>query len=211
MRILIADDDPVSRRLLQITLVNWHHEVKVVNDGHEAWQTLQSEKAPLLVILDWMMPGLNGLELCRQIRQTSTLPPIYLIFLTSRGKREDIIEGLYAGADDYVIKPFDVHELRARVQVGVRVLQLQIELAERVKELEMALTQVEQLKGYLPICSYCKKIRDDENYWQQVENYIEAHSKALFTHSICPDCYQVYVEPELQELRRQRRAASKSS
>lgn len=211
MRILIADDDPVSRRLLQITLVNWHHEASVVNDGYEAWQTLQSETAPLLVILDWMMPGLDGLELCRRVRQTPTLPSIYMILLTSRGKREDIIEGLYAGADDYITKPFDVHELRARVQVGVRVLQLQIELAQHVKELEIALTQVEQLEGYLPICSYCKKIRDDENYWQQVENYIEAHSKALFTHSICPDCYQKFVEPELQELRQRRQAAIKTS
>jgi len=211
MRILIADDDLVSRRLLQLTLVNWQHEVSVVNDGHEAWQTLQSEAAPLLVILDWMMPGLDGLELCRRVRQTPTLPSIYMILLTSRGKREDIVEGLYAGADDYITKPFDVHELRARVQVGVRVLQLQIELAEQVKELEIALIQVEQLKGYLPICSYCKKIRDDENYWQQVENYIEAHSKALFTHSICPDCYQKFVEPELQELRQRRQAVIKTS
>jgi phosphoserine phosphatase RsbU/P len=211
MRILIADDDPVSRRLLQLTLVNWHHEASVVNDGHEAWQMLQSETAPLLVILDWMMPGLDGLELCRRVRQMPTLPSIYMILLTSRGKREDIIEGLYAGADDYITKPFDVHELRARVQVGVRVLQLQIELARHIKELEIALTQVEQLEGYLPICSYCKKIRDDENYWQQVENYIEAHSKALFTHSICPDCYQKFVEPELQELRQRRQAAIKTS
>jgi phosphoserine phosphatase RsbU/P len=211
MRILIADDDPVSRRLLQITLINWQFEVIVVNDGHEAWQILQSEDAPLLVILDWMMPGLDGLELCRQVRQTPTLPSVYLILLTSRGKREDIIEGLYAGADDYITKPFDVHELRARVQVGARVLGLQTELAQRVKELEIALTQVEQLEGYLPICSYCKKIRDDENYWQQVENYIEAHSKALFTHSICPGCYQEFVEPELQQLRQRRQVASKTS
>jgi DNA-binding response OmpR family regulator len=205
MKILIADDDPISRRLLQLTLTNWCYEVMAVNDGQEAWQTLQQADAPSLAILDWMMPGLDGPEVCRRMRQTPTLlSPIYIILLTGKTQKEDIVAGLQAGADDYLTKPFDAQELQVRLQVGIRVMQLQSELAQRVKELEAALAKVRQLEGCLPICSYCKKIRDDDNYWQQIENYILAHSEAFFTHSICPDCYQKYIEPELTELRRRR-------
>jgi len=204
MRVLIADDDPVSRRLLEVTLTAWGYEVVVTTDGNEAWQALQAKDAPRLAILDWMMPGLDGSEVCHRMRQNPDLSTLYLILLTSKGRQEDIVAGLQAGADDYLIKPFDAKELRARLQVGVRVVQLQCELANRVKELEAALAQVEQLESFLPICSYCKKIRDDDNYWQQLESYIEAHFGAAFTHSICPDCYQKHVAPELAELRRRR-------
>ena len=204
MKILIVDDDPMSRRLLELTLLKWNYEVVAANDGREAWRILQEQDAPAVVILDWMMPGLVGPELCRLVRQTPALAHLYIIFLTIRGKREDIVEGLQAGADDYVAKPYDASELRARLQVGVRTAALQAELARRVKELEEALAQVKQLQGYLPICSYCKKIRDDEDYWEQVDNYISAHSEALFTHTICPECYRQHVEPELAELRRRK-------
>ncbi len=204
MKILIADDEPVSRRLLQLTLTRWGYEVITAADGNAAWATLQAEDAPSLAILDWLMPGLEGDEICRRVRQTPRLSALYLLLLTSKGDRADIVAGLQAGADDFLTKPFDAPELQARLQVGVRVVELQAQLARRVKELEAALAQVKQLEGYLPICSYCKKIRDDENYWQQIENYISAHSEALFTHSICPDCYQEHIEPELLELRRSR-------
>lgn len=204
MKILIADDDPVSRRLLQIALVKWGYEVVTAADGNEAWQALQGEDAPPLAVLDWMMPGLDGIEVCRRVRQTPALLSVYLILLTSKTGREDIVAGLQAGANDYLTKPFDASELQARLQVGVRVVQLQTELARRVKELEAALAQVKQLEGYLPICSYCKKVRDDADYWQQIESYVEAHSEAMFTHSICPDCYQKHIEPELEALRRRR-------
>ena len=104
------------------------------------------------------------------------------------------------------MKPFEREELRALVQVGFRMLALQSALAERVRELEEALTRVKQLQGLLPIYSYYKKIRDDRNYWQQVETYIEGHSDAQFTHGICPECREKYVEPELERLRRIREA-----
>jgi phosphoserine phosphatase RsbU/P len=137
----------------------------------------------------------------------STPPPPYLILLTAKGRREDIITGLKAGANDYVTKPFDREELRARVQVGARIVELQHSLADRVHALEEALARVKQLQGLLPICSYCKKIRDDQNYWQQVENYISRHSEAQFSHSICPGCYEQLVKPELDQLRRLSRNA----
>ena len=202
MKVLIAEDDLVSRRLLQATLHKWGYEVVVTGDGTSAWEVLQGRDPPPLAILDWMMPGLDGVQLCRNVRGTPTTTPPYLILLTARGHTEDIITGLQAGANDYVTKPFDREELRARVQVGVRIVELQQSLADRVNALEEALARVKQLQGLLPICSYCKKIRDDQNYWQQVENYISEHSEAQFSHSICPECYDGRVKPELEQLRR---------
>ena len=207
MKVLIAEDDTVSRRLLEATLIRWGYEVVVASDGVEAWEALRSDGAPSLAILDWMMPGLDGLEVCRRIRKMPSSTPPYLILLTAKGGREDLVTGLEAGANDYVTKPFNREELRARVQVGVRMVELQQHLADRVRALEEALARVKQLQGLLPICSYCKKIRDDQNYWQQVESYIAEHSQAQFSHSICPDCYEKLVKPELDQLRRQQRKA----
>jgi DNA-binding response OmpR family regulator len=188
MNVLIAEDDPVSRRLLQAALNKWGYAVIVTTNGREAWAALQQPDAPALLIMDWLMPEMDGVEICRQARQTPALKSAYIILLTSRGSKEDIVEGLQAGADDYVTKPFDHGELRARVQVGSRVVQLQSALADRVKELEEAIANVKQLQGLLPICSYCKKIRDDGNYWHRVESYIAGHANVRFSHGICPDC-----------------------
>jgi DNA-binding response OmpR family regulator len=201
MRILIAEDDAVSRRRLEATLQKWGYEVLAVEDGLAAWEVLQGEMPPPLAILDWMMPGMDGIEVCRKVRERSPSRPLYIIVLTARGSREDVVAGLQAGGDDYVTKPFDREELHARVRVGLRVLQLQMNLADRVRELEEALARVKQLQGLLPICSYCKKIRDDQNYWQQVEGYISEHSEAIFSHGICPDCFEKFVKPELNKLK----------
>jgi len=188
MRILIAEDDPVSRRLLQAALIKWGYEVVVTTNGKEAWQALQSPDAPDLLILDWLMPEMDGVEICREARKSHAHKSAYIILLTSRGSKDDIIKGLEAGADDYVTKPFDHGELRARVQVGSRVVQLQTTLADRVVELEEAIASVKTLQGLLPICCYCKKIRDDGNYWHRVESYIAGHANVRFSHGICPDC-----------------------
>jgi phosphoserine phosphatase RsbU/P len=191
-KILIAEDDPVSRRMIEALLEKWGYEVVVVCDGKQAWQILQGEDAPRLAILDWMMPEIDGVRLARQIRQDPAIKAVYIILLTSRTEKDDIIIGLEAGANDYITKPFEQNELRARIRVGERVLGLQSELAERVEELQEALTHVKTLKGLLPICCHCKKIRDDQNYWQQVESYISLNSEAEFTHSICPECLEKY-------------------
>ena len=113
---------------------------------------------------------------------------MYLILLTSRDSRADVVAGLNAGADDYLVKPFDPDELRARLQVGVRVLRLQERLADRVAELETAVSTVKRLQGLIPICSYCKRIRSEGNDWEQLESYISEHSDAQFSHGICPPC-----------------------
>ena len=201
MKILIADDDAISRRLLQTSLEKWGHEVVAANDGAQAWHVLQGSDPPKLAIVDWMMPEMDGTEVCRKVRERPETRSTYIILLTARGQRADIVAGLGSGADDYVTKPFDGEELRARVQTGVRIMDLQKALGERVRDLEEALARVRRLHGLLPICSYCKKIRNDRDYWQQVDDYVSEHSEAQFSHGICPDCYAKYVKPELDQLK----------
>jgi len=199
MRILIAEDEPVSRRRLEAALERWGYEAVVTRDGMEAWRAFQEGDPPSLAILDWIMPGMDGIEVCQRVR-TASENPAYLILLTTKGLKENIIEGLEAGADDYLTKPFDFEELHARIKVGIRVIHLQTALAARVREVEEALLQVKRLQGLLPICCYCKKIRDDTNYWQQVEHYIADHSEAQFSHGICPECFNRVVKSQLGKL-----------
>ncbi len=194
MRALVADDDRVTALMLAKTLGRWGLEVSVVPNGEEAWAAVQQDASIGLVILDWMMPGLDGPEVCRRIRQTPAHAHLHVLLITARNSRTDVVAGLDAGADDYLTKPFDLEELRARVHVGLRVLALQERLNERVAELEEAMTNIKQLRGLLPICSYCKRVRGDGNYWEQVEQYIASHSDAQFSHGICPTCYHNVVE-----------------
>lgn len=197
LSILVADDDPVSLRILQKALEKCGHDVRVARNGTEAWQVLTSPEAPRLAVLDWMMPGMDGPTICRRARALPSELPPYFILLTARNDYPDVVAGLEAGANDYVTKPFHHAELKARVQVGLRVLELQKKLAERVRDLESALKQVKQLRGLLPICMYCKKIRSDGDYWQQVESYISDRSEAEFSHGICPECYEKLMNSQL--------------
>jgi two-component system, cell cycle response regulator len=128
MKILIADDSIVSRHLLDATLRKWGYDVVVVSDGIEAWNQLQQEDSPTLAILDWVMPGLTGPEVCHLVRKRARERYTYLILLTSKSLKEDLIEGMEAGADDYVTKPFDQHELKVRLRAGTRIIELQSEL-----------------------------------------------------------------------------------
>jgi CheY-like chemotaxis protein len=202
MKVLLAEDDAVTRLAVEAALVEWGFEVSACADGESAWDRLQQPDGPRLALLDWLMPGLDGPEVCRRVRAKSGLESAHLILLTARDSRADIIAGLAAGADDYVAKPFDREELRLRLRAGQRILQLQQNLAERVKELEEALARVRQLQGILPICSYCKKIRADRDYWQQVEAYLATQIDMRFSHGICPDCYESRVKPELARLKK---------
>jgi len=190
MRALIADDDPVTATLLAASLRRWNLDVTVVHDGGAAWDVMSGDRPPALSIVDWMMPGPDGIELCRRIRETAAISPMYVILLTARDSRADVVKGLEAGADDYLVKPFDAAELRARVHTGIRIVSLQRQLTAQIATLQETLTNVKQLKGLLPICCYCKRIRTDTDYWQQLEAYISDHSDAQFSHGICPGCYE---------------------
>jgi DNA-binding response OmpR family regulator len=190
MRALIADDDPVAAMAVSRSMSNWGFETTVVHDGLAAWEHLTSSDPASLAIVDWEMPGLEGPELCRRVRSDPERAHLYLILLTARNSSTDLVAGLEAGADDYLIKPVDLNELKARVQVGVRVVSLQARLAEKVTELQATLDNVRRLRGLLPICAYCKRIRDDRNYWQRVEVYVSEHTDATFTHGICPSCLE---------------------
>lgn len=187
-RILIAEDHHVSRHLLERNLSNWGFDVVTVEDGEEAVRVLEGDDAPPIALLDWVMPKMDGLQVCSRIRQRTDRPYIYLILLTAKSQKEDVATGLDTGADDYVIKPFDADELRARLNVGERVVTLERTLAKKVTDLEKALEDVKKLKGLLPICMYCKSIRDDKDYWHQIEEYIHQETGTDFTHGICPKC-----------------------
>ena len=200
MRVLVADDEVVTRRILESTLRDWEYEVSAAASGDEALGILENGPRPDIALLDWMMPEKEGPEVCRIIRTRPQTVPIYIILLTSLGGRQNIIQGLQAGADDYITKPFDRDELRARLGVGRRMVELQRNLADRVQQLEEALGRVKQLQGLVPICSYCKKIRNDSNYWQHLETYLSEYSGAQFSHGICPECYESIVKPELEKL-----------
>lgn len=143
MRILIADDSIVSRHLLDATLRKWGYEVAVACDGNEAWSILQGEDAPKIAILDWVMPGMTGLEVCRRVRANAKEKDIYtyIILLTSKSQKEDLIEGMESGADDYLTKPFDQHELKVRLRPGMRIIELQQELITAREELREQATK----------------------------------------------------------------------
>src|SRR5229473_2205534 len=128
MRILIADDSIVSRHLLDATLRKWGYEVVLASDGNEAWEIMQGKNAPSLAILDWMMPEMTGVEVCRRVRQQAREPYTYILLLTSKNLKEELIEGMEAGADDYITKPFNQHELKVRLRAGTRIVELQAEL-----------------------------------------------------------------------------------
>ncbi len=130
MKILIADDDSVSRRVLQRLLTKWGYEVVAVEDGNAAWQRLKSSEAPRMALLDWMMPGLDGVEVCRELRRERPNPYTYILLLTAKDAKENIVEGLESGADDYLTKPFNSHELKARIRAGIRMLELEDSLVE---------------------------------------------------------------------------------
>ncbi len=172
MRIVIAEDDSTSRAMLAAVLRMSGHDVVETVDGEEAWTVMSGSDAPTMAILDWMMPKMDGPDVVRRLRDRELDQPPYLILLTAKDKKEDIISGLECGANDYLTKPFDVGELRARVEVGKRMLDLQEALNAKVNELRRTLAEVKALRGILPICANCKKIRDDAGYWQQVEDYV---------------------------------------
>lgn len=187
MKILTVEDDLVARKILVQALHRLGYATAEAANGEEALQVI--EKEPVRVIVsDWLMPGIDGLELCRRIRFRVNSEYTYFILLTSReADATNQREAIEAGVDDFLTKPLDMQELWMRLRVSERILKFT--------------TQVRQLEAFLPICSYCKKVRDDQNYWQQIEAYINERTGSEFSHSICPDCYQRVIVPELERMK----------
>ena len=188
MRLLVADDDANTINLLRKYLNDWGYDVVTAGNGIEALNIITGGNSPEIIILDWLMPGIDGIGVIKEVRQIETSNPPYIILFTVRDEKGAIIEGLEAGANDYVTKPFDKDEFRARIRVGERFVALQNSLAERIKELQEAVAQIHTLRGIIPICSFCHKIRNDQQSWERIEKYISDHSEAEFSHGICPEC-----------------------
>lgn len=187
MKILAVEDDLVARKILVQALHRLGHEVAEASDGGEALRLLETQPARVIVS-DWLMPAMDGLDLCRRIRAQVNTEYTYFILLTSReADHANQREAIEAGVDDFLTKPLDLQELWMRLRVAERILRYA--------------TQVQQLEAFLPICSYCKKVRDDHNYWQQIEAYINQRTGSEFSHSICPDCYARIILPELERLK----------
>lgn len=180
--ILIVDDDPVLTMMLGAMLSAAGYSIRVAADGKEAVEALQHFPASV-VISDWHMPEIDGLELCRRIRAQGNKPYVYFILITANGGKQQYASGMDAGADDFITKPVDLDELRARLHVAERILGLRQE--------------VQRLEGLLPICSYCKRIHDESGKWDSLEEYVETHSAAQFSHGICEDCYAKVIQPQL--------------
>ena len=180
--VLVVDDDPVSSAQFGALARAAGYNVSLAQNGREAWDLLQLARVPI-VISDWYMPEMDGVELCRRVRGRTREPYVYFILVTSRGGKQQYLAGMEAGADDFIAKPVDPDELRARLTVAERILGLRREL--------------QQLEVLLPICSYCKRIRNEREEWETLDKYLERRFDAQLSHGICPDCYTKYVQPQL--------------
>ena len=186
--ILVVDDTPANLRLLFHMLTQHGYKVRAVSSGERALESVQAA-APDLILLDIMMQGLDGYQVSQRLKANAQTHDIPIIFISALGAAADKVNAFKVGGVDYVSKPFHAEEVLARVETHLTLRSLHKQLEQRVQELEDALSQIKTLRGLLPICANCKKIRDDRGYWHQVEEYIRDHSLADFSHSICPDCF----------------------
>lgn len=185
MKVLSVEDDPVSQMVLEATIKSLGHEVVLAADGEEAWAAL-SDPTLHAVVCDWWIPGIDGLDLCRRVRARGGDYVYFALITNQSASGENLDAAFAAGVDDFLAKPLDLRELKLRLHVAARILGFT--------------AQVQQLESYLPICAYCKKIRDDKNYWEQIETYVAARTGTRFSHGICPDCYQHITVPQMKKL-----------
>ena len=197
VRVLVAEDDPRTQKALVFLLQRHGYVVTGAKDGQAALDILTQPNPPAIVLLDREMPRRDGLEVCRAVRALPAARYIYIIMVTARDSAADLLAALEAGADDILGKPADTAQLLARLRSGERVLALEKRLEERIAQLEKSLDDVRKLKRLLPICMYCKKVREDGDYWQEIEAYIREHTGTDFSHGICPECMETVVAREL--------------
>jgi len=189
VKVLIAEDEFTTRMMVQVCLENWGYRVESVTNGVDALRVLQKPEAPHIAILDWEMPELNGVEVCRKVKEMNAETPPYVILLTGRDSKADIVKGFDAGADDYMTKPFNDNELRARVRVAERLVRTQSSLSETVAELRDALNQLEMLESGIALCGSCKKVYNiDDDQWHGFEDILEYGADPRFVRATCPAC-----------------------
>lgn len=193
----MADDDPSMRATVRHLLEKWDFEVREANDGWAAWRAFGEEDFPQLVVLDWEMPGLVGLDICRRIRSTFGEEGIHVILLTMRSGSKSCVEGLEAGADDYIAKPFEVEEFRARVMSGERILRMQEALAGRIRDLEGNLEDLRTGGAMISSCSDCGKVRNEKGGWEGLEDYLSRRSGLVFSHTVCSECLPTKMKKEI--------------
>ena len=196
-RVLVAEDDPKTQKALIFLLQRHGYTATAANDGQAALDILTEPDPPSIVLLDWEMPKLEGLDVCRLLRAMPLRHYIYVIMVTARDSAEDLLAAFAAGADDFLGKPADTAQLLARMRSGERVLALEARLEDRIAQLERTMREVSNLKRLLPICMYCKKVRDDGDYWQEIDAYIHEHTGTDFSHGVCPTCIETGVAREL--------------
>lgn len=188
MRILIVEDDIDSSEILRVLLERDGHEIVLARNGLDGWEKFNGGDFSVL-ISDWLMPEITGIDLCRRIRAAGKPNYCYVILLTALKGKGNYLEAMHAGADDFISKPYDPDELKARLLVAERI----VHLKEHIKRLE----------GVLPTCMYCKRIRDSHDVWVGIEQYIAQRTEASFSHGVCPDCYEAVVKPEIDRLKPQ--------
>ena len=191
-KVLVAEDDPISARVLGTLLGRLGYESIMARNGQEAWDAFNA--APVrLIVSDWMMPGLDGLAFCEKVRARQDTAYTYFILLTAnRTSTDNYALAAAAGVDDFLTKPLDREALQMRLRVAERILKFTAE--------------IRQLKEMIPICVYCRKVRDEDDYWEQVETYIQKETGSRFTHGACPEC----CEKEMERLRVETDAASRN-
>jgi PleD family two-component response regulator len=195
--ILIIDDSPENLSVLTRMLVEQGYQARPAISGELALKAIPKVR-PDLILLDIMMaPGLDGYEVCRRLKADELTRDIPIVFMSALHDTINKIKAFECGGVDYITKPFQVEEVLARVNTHLALRRLQQRLEEKNVQLEEALASIKTLRGLLPICANCKKIRDDHGYWKQIEEYIESHSEALFSHGLCPDCAdKLYADQE---------------
>lgn len=200
IKILIVDDDPDILFATSRILKSEEYDVFAAGSGKEC-MVRAKKHFPDLILLDVVLPDVDGYKLCRRLKKDPDLKGVYIIMLSAmKTSSDDQAKGLNDGADGYIARPVSNSELKARVRSMVRILKAERERDRLIKELKKALEEIETLTGLLPICCHCKKVRDDKGYWNEIEKYLKKHSKAELTHGICPDCLdKLYPGPDTEE------------
>lgn len=188
MKILIAEDEYTTRLMVQVCLENWGYSIESVEDGKKAWDIINQKNPPQIAVLDWEMPGISGIDLCRKIKSLDRSSPIHVILLTARDSKNDISQGFEAGADDYITKPFNDDELGARIRVAERIVTIQSSLNSSLEELREALDMVQSFEEPVAVCRKCKKIGAFDGSWRTPEKLLEYPVDPRFIQLDCPSC-----------------------